>query len=87
MKAKSPNKLVSANTPNGVAIGLIVVVRVAVVQVHVPSVGGIVRILRRRPKVACCFRQLFLIFKRLVGISAKKSFCFILIPMRCGGTD
>ena len=52
MKAKSPNKLVSANTPNGVVIGLIVVVHVAIVKVHIQRVIGIVGIRSGRPIIA-----------------------------------
>ena len=40
-----------ADATDVVAIRLIIVVRVAIVQVHVPSVGTIIVVLRRRPKV------------------------------------
>jgi hypothetical protein len=48
--------LVPANAPGGVAIALIVVVRVAVVQVGVPRVIRVVRFLGARPEVAGYFR-------------------------------
>ena len=43
--------MLTAHTPHEVVVVLIVGVHVAIVEVHVPRVRGIVRICRRRPIV------------------------------------
>ena len=66
---------VSANAPNCVIVSLIVVVGVAIVQVLVPGVSAIARVLSRRPKVASSLIRCFLkIFKYPDGISTERIF-------------
>ena len=43
--------MLTAHTPGVVVVGLIVVVHIAIVEVHVPRVGRIVCVRRRRPIV------------------------------------
>ena len=84
-KNGKPKHKVPADATDIVAVSLSIVVRVAVVQVHVPSVGGVIRFLRRRPKVARFFRRLFKFLRDWLAFQPKNPSRFYTQRIRRNG--